>query len=80
LRRYRLPRRGLDNTVLLGAQEGHNRNLSRYARALFQLPSIAGTVNFEHIRKHYHTSHKAINPNGIVPIGPELDFSAGVGK
>jgi putative glutathione S-transferase len=37
-------------------------------------------VNFEHIRKHYHTSHKAINPNGIVPIGPELDFSAGVGK
>ena len=50
-------------------------NLSRYARELFQVPGIAQTVNFEHIQKHYYTSHKAINPNGIVPIGPELDFS-----
>jgi glutathionyl-hydroquinone reductase len=49
-------------------------NLSRYARDLFQMPGIAQTVNFEHIQKHYYTSHKAINPNGIVPIGPELDF------
>jgi putative glutathione S-transferase len=55
-------------------------NLSRYVRDLFQLPGISGTVNFDHIRKHYYTSHKAINPTGIVPIGPELDFSAGIGK
>jgi glutathionyl-hydroquinone reductase len=33
-------------------------------------------VNLDHIRKHYYTSHKTINPTGIVPIGPELDFSA----
>ena len=44
-------------------------NLSRYTRELFQLPGIAETVNFEHIQKHYSTSHKTINPNGIVPIG-----------
>jgi glutathionyl-hydroquinone reductase len=50
-------------------------NLSRYARDLFQLPGIGQTVNFEHIQKHYYTSHKTINPNGIVPIGPELNFS-----
>jgi putative glutathione S-transferase len=37
-------------------------------------------VNFDHIRKHYYTSHKAINPNGIVPIGPELDFSTEHGR
>jgi glutathionyl-hydroquinone reductase len=55
-------------------------NLSRYARELFQMPGIAATVNFDHIRRHYYTSHKTINPNGIVPIGPELDFSADVGK
>jgi putative glutathione S-transferase len=55
-------------------------NLSRYARDLFQFPRISGTVNFDHIRKHYYTSHKAINPTGIVPIGPELDFSAGISK
>jgi glutathionyl-hydroquinone reductase len=51
-------------------------NLWGYARDLFQLPGIAGTVNLDHIRKHYYTSHKTINPTGIVPIGPELDFSA----
>ncbi len=55
-------------------------NLSRYARDLFQFPRISGTVNFDHIRKHYYTSHKAINPTGIVPIGPELNFSAGISK
>ena len=55
-------------------------NLSRYARDLFQITKIAGTVNFEHIRKHYYASHKAINPTGIVPIGPKLDFLAGIGK
>jgi putative glutathione S-transferase len=55
-------------------------NLSRYVRDLFQLPGIAQTVNFEHICKHYYGSHKTINPNGIVPIGPELDFSVQTGK
>ena len=56
------------------------RNLWGYTRDLFQLPGIGQTVNFEHIRKHYYTSHKAINPSGIVPIGPELDFSAPHGR
>jgi len=51
------------------------QHISRYTGDLFQLPKIAGTVNFEHIRKHYYTSHKAINPTGIVPIGPELNFT-----
>jgi glutathionyl-hydroquinone reductase len=55
-------------------------NLWRYARDLFQQPEISGTVNFDHIRKHYYTSHRAINPTGIVPIGPEVDFSAGIDK
>ena len=54
-------------------------NLSRYARELFQLPGVGQTVNFEHIQKHYYTSHNTINPNGIVPIGPELDFSGAHG-
>lgn len=48
--------------------------LSRYARDLFQIPGVAETVNFDHIRRHYYTSHKTINPAGIVPIGPDLNF------
>jgi len=44
--------------------------LSRFTRALYQLPEIAPTVDFDHIKRHYYESHLAINPHGIVPIGP----------
>lgn len=51
------------------------KNLWRYTRELYNWPGIAETVNFKHIKEHYYTSHKNINPTGIVPVGPELDFS-----
>ena len=51
-------------------------NLWDYARELFQYPGVAATVDFAHIKRHYHQSHKSINPTGIVPVGPELDFLA----
>jgi putative glutathione S-transferase len=51
-------------------------NLSSYLRALYQRPGIAGTVHMDHIKSHYYGSHKSINPTGIVPLGPELDFNA----
>jgi putative glutathione S-transferase len=31
-------------------------------------------VNLHHIKDHYYRSHKTINPTGIVPVGPDLDF------
>lgn len=51
------------------------KNLWRYTRELYNWPGIAETVNFKHIKEHYYRSHKNINPTGIVPVGPELDFS-----
>jgi putative glutathione S-transferase len=33
-------------------------------------------VDFTHIKNHYYGSHPTINPTGIVPLGPQLDFSA----
>jgi putative glutathione S-transferase len=51
-------------------------NLWDYARALYQAPGIAATVNFQHIKGHYFESHPTVNPHGIVPIGPKLDFTA----
>lgn len=50
-------------------------NLWSYTRELYQWPGIAATVDFEHIKQHYYRSHKTINPNGIVPLGPELDLA-----
>lgn len=49
-------------------------NLSNYLRELYQMPGIAGTVDLHHIRGHYYRCHTSINPHGIVPGGPELDF------
>ncbi|MEI5999671.1 glutathione S-transferase family protein [Paraburkholderia bengalensis] len=51
-------------------------NLSAYTRDIYQHRGIAGTVNFEHIKRHYYESHGSVNPTGIVPLGPLQDFSA----
>jgi putative glutathione S-transferase len=51
-------------------------NLSAYTRDIYQHPGVAGTVNFEHIKRHYYESHRSVNPTGIVPLGPVQDFSA----
>lgn len=51
-------------------------NLSNYLRELYQVPGVAETVNLEHIRHHYYRSHPTVNPHGIVPIGPQVDYDA----
>ncbi len=49
-------------------------SLWRYTRELYRHPDIRPTVNFQHIKAHYYGSHRWINPSGIVPVGPDLDF------
>lgn len=55
-------------------------NLSGYVRDLYQWPGVAGTVNMKHIKEHYYRSHRTINPSGIVPAGPVLDFERPHGR
>lgn len=50
-------------------------NLWNYTKRIYNLPGISETVNFDHIKTHYYGSHKTINPNGIIPLGPEIDWS-----
>jgi len=50
-------------------------NLSNYLRDLYQVPGVAETVNLDHIKRHYFLSHRHLNPSGLVPLGPILDFS-----
>jgi putative glutathione S-transferase len=47
-----------------------------FTRALYQAPGVAETVRFDQIKTHYYGSHRNINPTGIIPKGPDLDFSA----
>ncbi len=50
-------------------------HLSAYVRELYQWPAVAPTVHFDHIKRHYYGSHRTINPTGVVPKGPALDFT-----
>ena len=49
-------------------------NLSRYLNDLLDHPRVSATIQMDHIKNHYYGSHPSINPSGVVPIGPALDF------
>ena len=49
-------------------------NLSRFVKALYDVPGVAKTVDLDHITTHYYWSHTTINPHRIIPIGPDLPF------
>ncbi len=48
--------------------------LAAFARRLYELPGVAATCDFDHIKRHYYQSHRQLNPGGIVPGGPARDF------
>ena len=56
------------------------RHIPGYVRELFQLPGVAETVDFHHIKTHYYASHRTINPTGVVPLGPDIDYLAPHGR
>ncbi len=51
-------------------------NLWAYTCDLYQQPGVAETINMNHIKNHYYGSHTSINPSGVVPLGPVIDFTA----
>ncbi len=51
-------------------------NLWPYLRDLYQTPGVAGTVNIDHIKEHYYTTHPDVTPTRIIATGPDLDFGA----
>ena len=55
-------------------------NLGPYFRDLYQQPDIAETVRLDHIKAHYYTTHLQLNPTGIIPAGPALDWDAPHGR
>jgi putative glutathione S-transferase len=53
-------------------------NLSAYVARLLGIPAFRETVNIDHIKRGYY-SIKALNPSGIVPLGPQGLDLAGTG-
>ena len=56
------------------------RHLPGYVRDIYQLPGVADTVDFRHIKTHYYASHRNINPTGVVPAGPDIDYGQPHGR
>lgn len=48
-------------------------NLSRYLKRLYDVPGVADTVNFHHIKRTYYSIRK-LNPSGVIPLGPAQIF------
>ena len=46
-------------------------HLSAFTARVLGLPGVRETVSIDHIKRGYY-SMKALNPTGIVPLGPEL--------
>ncbi|MBB4284538.1 glutathione S-transferase family protein [Roseospira goensis] len=55
-------------------------NLAGYVRELYQVPGVAATVDLDQIKRHYYASHRRINPTGIVPVGPAVDYATPHGR
>ena len=55
-------------------------HLWAYTRELYQTPGVAQTVNMHHIKHHYYGSHPTVNPSGVVPLGPAIDFDEPHGR
>lgn len=52
--------------------------LSAYLARVLAIPGVRETVSIDHIKRGYY-SIKALNPTGIVPLGPELPESMRAG-
>ena len=55
-------------------------NLWAYARDLYSVPAFGETTNFDHIKRHYYVTQRNINPSGIVPKGPVIDWTVPHGR
>ncbi len=51
-------------------------NLSAYVATMLAIPGIRETVSIDHIKRGYY-SIRALNPSGIVPLGPSLAHISG---
>jgi putative glutathione S-transferase len=49
-------------------------NLWGYLRDIYQTDGVAETVDLDHIKEHYYTTHPDVNPTGIIARGPPPRF------
>lgn len=54
--------------------------LRGYLADLYQVSGVSETVDLAQIKRHYYRSQRTVNPSGVVPLGPQLDFTYAHGR
>lgn len=49
-------------------------NLWNYMLEIYSWPDVADTADLDQIKAHYYGSHGTINPTGVIPKGPAINF------
>lgn len=49
-------------------------NLEGYLRDIYQLPGVAETCDLEAVKQDYYGNLFPLNPGGIIPAGPDLNY------
>ena len=49
-------------------------NLWAYCRDLYQQPNVSAVCSIDHVKRLYYLGLPELNPSGIIPVGPEIDF------
>lgn len=47
-------------------------NIINYCRDMYQIPGMSKSVDMTHIKTHYFTSHRDLNPYSVIPMGPDV--------
>ena len=55
-------------------------NIWAYAREIYQMQGVADTVRFDVYKSGYYSVSELRNPLGIVPLGPDIDWSVPHGR
>ncbi|WP_131737705.1 glutathione S-transferase family protein [Actinomadura roseirufa] len=55
-------------------------NLWAYARDLYSVPAFGETTDFDQIKRHYYITQRNVNPSGVVPKGPLVDWTVPHGR
>ena len=50
-------------------------NIWAYTREILSMKGVNETTKLDEIKTHYYTSHPDINKFGIIPSGPNIDFT-----
>ncbi len=49
-------------------------NLWNYLRDLYQQPGVKQMCSADHVKQLYYAGLPELNPNRVIPVGPEIDF------